>query len=186
MTTFIEFVGAITFLIHLLSKQGSTFSLLLHSMTNKLFIMPYAFLKNTSHNKDRILEHGWKNVLRNMINCGSPSRSENVIEIDPKKTNTKPIEANNESVKIETKDVYTIRSSKNQKRTDVNDDSINLEPSHSKMLVDTEHSKPTCHQDIELPLLDLEELQYKESLESLALRQLDGMSNCLEGVLSLE
>ena len=135
---------------------------------------------NTSHNKDRILEHGWKNVLRNMINCGKASRSDNGIEIDSKKNNMKPIKPDNESVKLDTKDVYTIQSLKNQKCTDVNNDSINLEPSHSKMLVDKAHSKPTCHQDIELPLLEFEEFQNILSLETLALKLMKDMSNCLE------
>ena len=32
-----------------------------------MVILPYAFLMNTSHNKNRIVEHGWKNVLNNIL-----------------------------------------------------------------------------------------------------------------------
>lgn len=30
-------------------------------------ILPYAFLMNTSHNKNRIIEVGWKNIIKNII-----------------------------------------------------------------------------------------------------------------------
>ena len=32
-----------------------------------MVILPYAFLMNTSHNKNRIVEHGWRNVLNNIL-----------------------------------------------------------------------------------------------------------------------
>ena len=32
-------------------------------------ILPYAFLMNTSHNKNRIVEQGWINVFRNLFGC---------------------------------------------------------------------------------------------------------------------
>ena len=34
-------------------------------MINYLILLPCAFLMNTSHNKRRVIEHGWKIVLRN-------------------------------------------------------------------------------------------------------------------------
>ena len=34
-------------------------------MITYLILLPGAFLMNTSHNKHRVIEHGWKNVLRN-------------------------------------------------------------------------------------------------------------------------
>ena len=37
----------------------------------------YSFLMNTSHNKDRILEDGWKNVFRNLIGCSNTSSAVN-------------------------------------------------------------------------------------------------------------
>ena len=62
----LEMVGAITFSIHR-SFTGPTIDTLLHGQFTYFILMPYAFLMNTSHNKNRIIEHGWKNVLRNMI-----------------------------------------------------------------------------------------------------------------------
>ena len=32
-------------------------------------ILPYAYLANTSHNKDRIVKEGWENVLKNIFPC---------------------------------------------------------------------------------------------------------------------
>ena len=31
-----------------------------------MIILPYAFLMNTSHNKDKVAEHGWANVIKNV------------------------------------------------------------------------------------------------------------------------
>ena len=32
-----------------------------------MVILPYSFLMNTSHNKNRIVDHGWKNVVNNIL-----------------------------------------------------------------------------------------------------------------------
>ena len=32
-----------------------------------LILLPYFFLMNTSHNKERVIEYGWKNVIWNFI-----------------------------------------------------------------------------------------------------------------------
>ena len=43
-------------------------------MVTYLILLPCAFLMNTSHNKRRVIEHGWKNVLRNTFGL-TPSPS---------------------------------------------------------------------------------------------------------------
>ena len=75
MTSFMELFGMATFIIHIALTKGTTYTTEIHSMTIYLVILPYAFLMNTSHNKNRIIEYGWKNVLRNFI-----SRSNTSIE----------------------------------------------------------------------------------------------------------
>ena len=61
-------------------------------MVTYLILLPCAFLMNTSHNKRRVIEHGWKNVLRNTFglspmpsnpNCNQPKK------ISVKKTSNK-------------------------------------------------------------------------------------------------
>ena len=44
-----------------------------------LLILPYSFLMNTSHNKNRIIEHGWKNVIQNLTVNNSIIRSVNLF-----------------------------------------------------------------------------------------------------------
>ena len=43
-------------------------------MVTYLILLPCAFLMNTSHNKRRVIEHGWTNVLRNTFGL-SPTPS---------------------------------------------------------------------------------------------------------------
>ena len=40
-------------------------------MITYLILLPCAFLMNTSHNKRRVVEHGWRNVLRNTFGLSS-------------------------------------------------------------------------------------------------------------------
>ena len=47
--------------------RGTNFYNLLQSMIVYDIVLPYAFLMNTSHNKKRIVESGWKNVLKNIM-----------------------------------------------------------------------------------------------------------------------
>ena len=42
-------------------------------------IAPYSFLMNTSHNKNRIVEHGWINIVKNMTTNNSISNSDNLL-----------------------------------------------------------------------------------------------------------
>ena len=45
----------------------TTYTTLLAVLTLYMIILPYFFLMNTSHNKDRVIEHGWKTVFRNVL-----------------------------------------------------------------------------------------------------------------------
>ena len=42
-----------------------------------MILLPYAFLMNTSHNKNRIVEYGWINVFKNLITKVTNSVSHN-------------------------------------------------------------------------------------------------------------
>ena len=43
------------------------FTTLLQMVMLYMIILPYAFLMNTSDNKNRVIEHGWKNIVMNII-----------------------------------------------------------------------------------------------------------------------
>ena len=69
MITFLEMAGNVSFVIILAVTQKTSFMSLCHVMLVYHIILPYAFLMNTSHNKDRIIENGWKNVIKNIFGC---------------------------------------------------------------------------------------------------------------------
>lgn len=65
-TTLLELLGNVTYAIHII-VTGPSLATLSHGMMVYTILLPYVFLMNTSHNKNRIIENGWKNVLRNII-----------------------------------------------------------------------------------------------------------------------
>ena len=81
MISFSEIVGFILIsVISVIAKSATIGDILFPVLQN--IILPYAFLMNTRENKYRIVEQGWKNVLRNFLNinylCPVCSRSSNV------------------------------------------------------------------------------------------------------------
>ena len=68
MISCLEFFSNVLYAIitGLLTVRKS-FITLLPIMTVYLVLLPYAFLMNTSHNKNRIVELGWRNVIRNLF-----------------------------------------------------------------------------------------------------------------------
>ena len=62
-------------------------------MITYLILLPCAFLMNTSHNKRRVIEHGWKNVLRNTFGLSPTPSNPNYNEpnkISGNKTSSRP------------------------------------------------------------------------------------------------
>ena len=73
VTAMISFIEVLFFAVYVagVSVAGGTNSemvviLLVMYMILYLIVSPYSFLMNTSHNKNRIIEHGWINVVKNM------------------------------------------------------------------------------------------------------------------------
>ena len=67
MISLLETSSNIFYVVMLAIIVRRTFVTILQIMTLYLVLLPYLFLMNTSHNKERIVEHGWMNVLRNMF-----------------------------------------------------------------------------------------------------------------------
>ena len=68
-----------------------------------MVVLPYAFLMNTDFNKNRIVQHGWINILKNII--GKPDNS---IFIDTKESlDEKNISKNIENDRKKTKNIIT-------------------------------------------------------------------------------
>ena len=67
---------AVYVIILWLTVRG-TYTTFLPISTLYMIILPYFFLMNTSHNKDRVIEHGWKTVFRNVLGTKT-----NVVEVN--------------------------------------------------------------------------------------------------------
>ena len=67
MVSLLEAVSSIVYVIIVLFALRTTYTTLLQIMTVYLVLSPYLFLMNTSHNKNRVVEHGWKNVFKNLL-----------------------------------------------------------------------------------------------------------------------
>ena len=66
-TTMVEFLGHLTFVIHLKLANGSNLASATHFEAIYAILIPYSLLKNTSDNKNRIIEAGWKNIFKNIL-----------------------------------------------------------------------------------------------------------------------
>ena len=104
VTAMISSLECLCFVIHvagiaIIGEKTTTtiFLIMMFYMILFLIILPHSFLMNTSHNKNRIIEHGWKNVMRNLtVNnstyrsckscCSSAERSNNDLETEGDKT----------------------------------------------------------------------------------------------------
>ena len=79
MTTILEFLGhcLVGFIYWLMEGFtvfiGNSWFMLLHFV-----FLSYVFLMNTEFNKNRILNQGWKNVLKNIISFFNKDNSESV------------------------------------------------------------------------------------------------------------
>ena len=79
MTSLIEVMGNILVITIVVITKGNG------TITQAIFysiVLPHSFLMNTSHNKNRIITHGWTNVLKNLF--GISKKSIDPEEQEPK------------------------------------------------------------------------------------------------------
>ena len=67
INTIVEMTGTITYIIILAIMRGNNFNSFIYTQFFYSILLPFIFLSNTSENKDRIVEVGWKNVMKNII-----------------------------------------------------------------------------------------------------------------------
>ena len=82
MISFLEVATNIFYFILLgLVIKKTTFGTLITAMMLYLIILPYSFLMNTSNNKNRVVEVGWraifKNIIRGSLTTNNPTKSFN-------------------------------------------------------------------------------------------------------------
>ena len=67
MTTVLEFLGGLSYIIHLGISKGTNLANFIHFQSIYFILVPYAFLMNTSNNKSRVIQNGWWGVFRNIV-----------------------------------------------------------------------------------------------------------------------
>ena len=71
LTALIEVLGTFTIVIGLSITNSNVLLTFIHIGIFYLILLPYSFLMNTSDNKNRIVEYGWKNVFLNLVGRSS-------------------------------------------------------------------------------------------------------------------
>ena len=67
MISILEILGCVTQVVLLVVFKTGTFPTLINGMFLWSIVLPYAFLMNTSHNKQRIIQSGWANIFKNIF-----------------------------------------------------------------------------------------------------------------------
>ena len=112
----IESIITITYTIIVALTVRTSFGTLINIMILYMIIVPYSFLMNTSDNKERIIEIGWMNVVKNIFGSFfNPRGSDDPIptisnDIEMKTTNTE-----RKLDKGQKKETFNITSSNHEK-----------------------------------------------------------------------
>ena len=67
MISLVELLSNVGYILLVYFTTKTSYITLIQIMMLYMIVLPYAFLMNTSHNKNRIIEHGWKNIVRNIF-----------------------------------------------------------------------------------------------------------------------
>ena len=82
MISILELVGNVVQVFLMIVYKANTFPTLIHAILCYLIVLPRTFLMNTSYNKNRIIEYGWQNMLRNLLGMAQnpPGCNESIIQ----------------------------------------------------------------------------------------------------------
>ena len=75
MISFLETMSNIVYIIVVYFTVRTSFVTLSIHLSVYMIILPYAFLKNTSHNKEQVIEHGWVHVFQNVLKKSGDAKS---------------------------------------------------------------------------------------------------------------
>ena len=67
MISLLELLSNVVYMVIIVFSVKTSYTTLIQIMFLYMILLPYAFLMNTSHNKKRVVEYGWSNVLKNLI-----------------------------------------------------------------------------------------------------------------------
>lgn len=101
-TSLLELIGNATIVIHVVYTKSATFSTLIHNMVFYCILSPHAFLMNTSHNKYRIVEYGWKNVICNLFRTVSKIDKRNDVSASNRRNENSETDNSKPSIELHT------------------------------------------------------------------------------------
>ena len=78
MISILEIVGCFTQVVLLVVFKASSLPTLINGIFLWSIVLPHAFLMNTSHNKQRIIESGWANIFKNVFKLSATPNSYNI------------------------------------------------------------------------------------------------------------
>ena len=115
----LESTSNVAFIILLWYFKGTTYFSLLIPLTVYVVILPHAFLMNTSDNKNRIVEEGWKNVFKNIFRLSKKAR----VNIENRSNTAEPSSTSTNKKKSTNnpKPIATISNNDNESKDVSND-----------------------------------------------------------------
>jgi hypothetical protein len=161
----LEVLGNLTTAVLALITKPHNLVRFIHLGIFYLIILPHVFIMNTSHNKNRIIEYGWKNVLLNLVGWQNTSQE----SID---NNAKDASCNENRNKKEENSVPNINTNK----IFTTNESRNILPSNNARNISAINTKQTridlgdMEQDKEIPeeavmnVIDIEEQEYQNEI----------------------
>jgi hypothetical protein len=100
MVTFLEVAYTIVYIVVIgIIVQKTSFGTLTQNMGLFFVVLPYSYLMNTSHNRHRIVDLGWKNILKNIFGCRNNSIANSNNDFITCNTNKKTVEKNDSKKK---------------------------------------------------------------------------------------
>lgn len=160
----LEFLGGCVFMIGRVCRMPIAFgSLAGVTLTMILYfvVLPYAFLMNTRYNKNRILEEGWINVLKNMVlpyKCNAVAPDEN-----PTDASHGAEKINKAQTKSAVPNIFLISSSRQSSVSEkIDDNTFTNFMAEEGREYDDEMQKPTCSYSWEDSIYNENDFVYKD------------------------
>ena len=141
MVTIIELSYNIIYVLWVaIIMQKTSFGTVIQAMVLHFVILPYSFLMNTSYNRNRIVDLGWKNILKNIFGCptNSVANSNNdLITSNTNKKNGRKKDSEKNDNSCDTNSVFVISKSVEQ----VNDTGLKVS-NNNGLLLDSYNTEP--------------------------------------------
>lgn len=186
LEVFGNLMGAI---IVLLVTRANTSGIIVIGLIIYFIVIPHAFLMNTFHNKNRIVEYGWKNVLKNLLGMATNECSKVSPEnfVKSKYNNEKNIDM---SQKLEVEDLEETSSTPSGSDSSSNEVKLsniskfnNNDISLSKIERSKAHTSTKSYNGIiEYPFshLDVKQLMAEDVKSTLVNTLIDHLKNSLD------